>query len=139
MVDRNNSTGGDSSSGRTRLEIGGPIGLREVILVLMAGSLGVGGNLAIVGTNPNARADPFTGAMGREMGSRITKLERGQALDDQHRIDAVSGYARMRSIEQRCVLNESGVKELRGDYASLRENLREIERELRVIGRDLGH
>jgi hypothetical protein len=99
----------------------------RVVLLITAALLGVGGNLAIVTTQPDVRADPFTGTMGRALEQRIAALEEEtaedrkflrhlevmQAMDDQHRKDAVDGYARIRVIERQCSLNNERITEIR--------------------------
>jgi hypothetical protein len=91
----------------------------KLTLLLTAVFLGVGGNLAIVGNAPDARADPWTGTQGRATLARVEQLEHSQALDDQHRLDAAGGYARIRTLERQCIRNESRIE-------AIQEQLRKI-------------
>jgi hypothetical protein len=127
------ANGSDSANGNGRSFGGlGPLaGALEnrIVLLFSAALLGIGGNLAIVTTQPDVRADPFTGAMGKSLENRIIALENEvaeddkllrrfevmQAMDDQHRKDAVDGYARIRAIERQCSLNNERITEIRKD------------------------
>jgi len=100
----------------------------RIVLLFTAAALGVGGNLAIVGTSVESRADPFTGTEGRELEQMIHKLQQKQALDDQHRSSAVDGYARIRTLESQQIINAQRiervldeVKRLRGEVNQLRD------------------
>jgi uncharacterized coiled-coil protein SlyX len=73
----------------------------RIIWALIAIIAGGGGAASYVNLNPQ-RPDPFTGTQGNALERRIAKLETSQALDDQHRIDAVDGYRRMRATEACC-------------------------------------
>ena len=103
----------------------------KLTLLFMAAVLGVGGNLAIVQTQPDViRPDPFTGTQGKVLEDRIIALENllndiennqqkiliSQAMDDQHRRDAVDGYARIRAIERQCALNNERITEIRKEW-----------------------
>lgn len=72
----------------------------RLIMLVVAGVIGTSGGVALVKTDPAARADPYTGAMGRTLERRVRKLEQSQALDDVHRESSPSGYARIRKLEQ---------------------------------------
>jgi len=118
MGDRPDSAGGDGSA---RGGLGGLAAALEnrIVLLFSAAALGIGGNLAIVSNNPDARADPWTGTQGRATLERVQTLEKDmhrvqqqQALDNQHRIDAVQGYSRIRALESNCIRNESRIDDL---------------------------
>ena len=87
----------------------------KIIMLIAAAVLGVGGNQALQTVKPTVvRPDPFTGAMAQQMETRLvnlineaeehsehrhnlqaealTSLEKRQALDDQHRIEAARGW-----------------------------------------------
>jgi hypothetical protein len=94
---------------------GGAVG--RIIAGILAGLLAAFG---LVQTKPEAvlpvdrlqqvaRPDPFTGTEGRELERRIRELERVQAIDDQHRLDAATGYTRIRELERRCQENNSRI------------------------------
>jgi len=112
MVDRNNGRG---VWGVFLGLAGGAVG--RIIAGVLAGLLAAFG---LVQTQPEAvlpvdrwqqvaRPDPFTGTEGRELEQRIRELERLQAIDDQHRLDAATGYTRIRELERRCQENNSRI------------------------------
>jgi len=101
----------------------------RIVLLFSAAALGVGGNLAIVGTQPQTRADPFTGSEGRELEQMIYQLQQKQALDDQHRISAVDGYARIRTLENQQIVNAQGLERARDEVTRLRDELRELKKQ----------
>lgn len=123
MANGSDPTSGNSGNGKPFSNISAALENR-VVLVMLAASLGVGGNLAIVKGQPDTvRPDPFTGTEGRELSNRIARLERLQALDDQHRSDATGGYARIRSLESRCTLNDERIHRLQKDVDQLEADL----------------
>ena len=91
------------------------------------------------GTSGNffGRPDPFTGDDAKAMKAeilaqlerdeeRLLELERGQALDDEHRKQAAGGYFRIRSCEQ-------GLAELKERCKGNKEDIEELQRRM---GRD---
>ncbi len=90
-----------------------------------------GDSLAVIAKNPWMLL--FIGAIsggtsGTFLGSnaledtemRLRELEKGQALDDQHRIDAVNGYFRIRGCEK-------GVTQCETNMQHFRERLDHLE------------
>lgn len=78
--------------------------------MLLAAGLGVGGNLAIVGTQPASRADPFTGTQAKALEQRIDRLERlqeaGASINIWQNEQLVRISAVLESIERRVAINE---------------------------------
>ena len=108
----------------------------RIVLLFGAAVLGVGGNFALIQSQPDViRPDPFTGTMGKALENRIIALENAindiehlqqnmqisQAMDDQHRRDAVDGYARIRVIERQCALNNERITEIRKEWNRVKE------------------
>jgi len=127
------ANGSDSVNGNGRS--GGGLGNlasaleNRIVLLFSAAALGVGGNLAIVGTQPQTRADPFTGSEGRQLEQMIHQLQQSQALDDQHRRSAVDGYARIRTLENQQIVNSQGLERARDEIKRLRDDLRELKKQ----------
>jgi len=128
-------TGGDGERGGPLRSLGDALENRIVIL-FGAAVLGVGGNFALIQSQPDVvRPDPFTGTMGKALENRIIALENltaeldhahhdlqvRQAMDDQHRKDAVDGYARIRAIERQCALNNERINEIRREWNRMKE------------------
>jgi len=108
----------------------------RIVILFGAAVLGVGGNFALIQSQPEVvRPDPFTGTMGEALENRIIALENltaeldsdyhdmqvRQAMDDQHRKDAVDGYARIRIIERQCALNQERITEIRREWNRMKE------------------
>ena len=81
----------------------------KLAMLLVSAALASAGTLGYVKTEPNTRADPFTGKQGAEhramivqLQKQVRELELSQVLDDAHRVSAVEGYARIRRLEERC-------------------------------------
>ena len=91
----------------------------RLIMLLTATFLSVTGATLIQKANPETRSDPFTGSQGRVLEARIDKLENLQQLDDDHRIKANEGYARIRDLERRCTINSEQISTLRRDVQRL--------------------
>lgn len=127
MANGSDSSGGDGSNGRGISGLAGALENR-IVLLFTAAALGIGGNLAIVKTQPDSRADPFTGADGKELEQMIHKLQQSQALDDQHRQSAVDGYARIRVLESQAIVNAQGLERARDEIKQIREDVRGIKR-----------
>ena len=107
--------------------IGGAVG--RVVVGVLTGLLAAFG---IIQTQPQtvippekiqqiARPDPFTGTQGRELEARIEALERAQQLDNQHRIDAATGYTRIRVLERRCQENNTRIQACERELERLEE------------------
>lgn len=97
--------------------------------------LGTTGGVGIQTLNPHIRGDAFTGTEAREMfayvENRLDTLEVGQALDDQHRIDAVEGYQRIRILETAISAQTQAAVDMREEIRLMREDVRSLL--LRVI------
>jgi len=112
MVDRRDTAGGGDGMGgllgrlNTALE-------NRIAMLFVAAVLGAGGGVGYIKTNPDARSDPFTGTMGKELARRIEKLEHDQILDNDHRRSAVDGYGRMRILEANCTRNQAKIESLK--------------------------
>lgn len=76
--------------------------IKRAAWVVVAAGLGAGGGVGYIKTQPDARADPWTGTQGRALTERVRELEHSQALDDDHRVASVGGYVRIREVETRC-------------------------------------
>jgi hypothetical protein len=72
----------------------------RIIWALIAVIAGGGGAAGFMNMNP-PRPDPFTGTEGRGLEVRIQRLELQQSKDDDHRKEAVDGYARVRQLERK--------------------------------------
>jgi len=91
----------------------------RVIMLITASLISITGATVIQKANPETRSDPFTGTQGRALEARIDKLENLQQLDDDHRIKANEGYARIRDLERRCTINSEQILTLRRDVQRL--------------------
>jgi len=118
----------DGSNGRSGSGLSGIASALEnrVVLLFSAAALGVGGNLAIVGTSVDSRADPFTGTEGRELERMIHQLQQKQALDDQHRLSAVDGYARIRTLESQQIINAQRIERVLDEMKRMRDEIQEL-------------
>ena len=72
MAPRRDTTGGSNGDGGFLGRIGNALENRFA-MILIASALGAGGGLGLVKSNPEVRADPFTGTMGRELEQRVMK------------------------------------------------------------------
>ena len=70
-----------------------------------------------------SRPDPFTGTEGQMLTDRIIDLERGQALDDQHRKDAAEGYLRIRTLERHAARQAQATEDMKEEVKALRNDL----------------
>jgi len=70
MAPRRDTTGGSNGDGGFLGRIGNALENRFA-MILVASALGAGGGLGLIKSNPDVRADPFTGTMGREMEQRV--------------------------------------------------------------------
>ena len=102
----------------------------RIILLLVAGLLGTGGGTLIQASEPAARSDPFTGAMGKLLELRIEQLERTQELDVEHRKKADQGYERIRNLEQGLATQVQVTHGMMKEITQVREECRDIKRHI---------
>lgn len=125
MVDRTNSSNGGSvtSGGFSKFS---DLLENRLVLLVTAVILGLGSNLAIVGTDPHVRADAFTGAEGDVLKAQIVDLQK--ELED-IRIDSTE----MRNLVIQFA--SSGPAEVRRMLDELDRGQHEILGEIRDLGK----
>ncbi len=111
----------------------------RLVMLFTAAVLAAGGSLGINSMTPQVRSDPATGAMlasavanlsdqiqdvAQNVENRLDALEKEQALDNQHRIEAVAGYNRIRILEANTAREAQATEDLRQEVRLLREDMR---------------